>query len=248
MTGDGGRGRVGLAALATALAVAGCSASTAKPEAQPSHTPGSGPAQPTATGPASANVRCQSGWHVAPEAFAPMDRVHRLYAIAASSFDDVWAVGERFVTARVYPRGGVRDYAYPLIEHWDGSAWTVVRAADPNHAVGSLYGVTVFGPDDAWAVGRVEEPRQLPLVEHWDGARWSATRVPPLTHSGRYLLRTLVDVAGNSPRDVWALGTVGIRGGSAVSNRLLHWNGESWTQVAAPQYPPAQPRTRFSPT
>src|SRR5205823_8786390 len=122
------------------LALAGCSASTAVPESQPSGTSGSGSARPAAAGPAPAAKNCQSGWHVSSEPFAPEDRRHRLYAIAASSFDDAWAVGERYVPTRLDSGPGVQDRTYPLIEHWDGTVWTVVRvpAADPNHAVGSL--------------------------------------------------------------------------------------------------------------
>jgi hypothetical protein len=193
---------------------------------------------PSGTRPAApATKNCQSGWHVGSEPFAPEDHQHRLYAIAASSFDDAWAVGERLVPTRVGAGDGLQDRAYPLIEHWDGSTWTVVPvpAADPNHAGGSLYAVTVFAPDDAWAVGRLEDP-EVPLAEHWDGVNWTAAPVPPLTDSPNNQLRALVDVAGDSASDAWALALLGKRNG-AYANAILHWNGKAWTHVAAPAVP-----------
>ncbi len=181
-------------------------------------------------------VACRSGWHFAPEPFAAGDRQHRLFAIGAASSSNVWAVGERWVDSPY--SSGPRQVPYPLIEHWDGRAWTVVPVGNPNRLPGSLYNITVISSTDAWAVGGVEAEtptmRNGPLVEHWNGVSWSLTPVPALANAGRHHEQTLVGVAGTSSDDVWAVGNASVNGATYV-NRLLHWNGQVWTRVAAPE-------------
>lgn len=193
----------------------------------PASNPGSGPAV-TAT--------CQPGWHVASEPFASGDRQHRLWAIGASSADDAWAVGERWADS---PYGsGPRQVPYPLIEHWDGHAWTEVRVGNPKDLPGSLYGIAVISATDAWAVGGFQAmtaaTRNAPLVEHWNGERWSMIPVPALANTGPHQEQALTAVTGISSNDVWALGNVSLNGAGYV-NRLLRWDGQVWTRVAVPQ-------------
>ncbi len=82
-----------------------------------------------------------AGWNIVP---APDDGSYTngLYGVAALSQSDAWVVGEQY------------SYAYssyvPLIEHWNGTAWSVVQAAQ--YGV-SLRAVTAIAPDDVWAVG-----------------------------------------------------------------------------------------------
>jgi hypothetical protein len=122
-----------------------------------------------------------------------------LEAIAWRSSTDAWAVG--------YTTQG------PLIERWDGTAWTV--SPSPSIPEGALDGVSATAADDAWAVGGVEHGNfARPLVEHWDGSTW--TRVAgPVGTSG------LTDADALAPDDVWASG-----GGSSV----FHWDGSTWTR------------------
>src|SRR5260221_617850 len=66
-----------------------------------------------------------------------------LNAIAADSTNDVWAVGG-------VSGGGPAGHV--LIEHWNGSRWSVV----PSPTIGTggrLWGVAAISPTDAWAVG-----------------------------------------------------------------------------------------------
>jgi hypothetical protein len=65
---------------------------------------------------------------------------------------DVWAVGAE---------GG--DFAPPLVEHWNGSAWSVVDAPSlPNQSI-TLYSVAAISTKDAWAVGSTFSADHLPL-------------------------------------------------------------------------------------
>jgi hypothetical protein len=181
-------------------------------------------------------VACRPGWHVAPEPFDAGDRQHRLFAIGAASATNAWAVGERWVDSPY--SSGPRQVPYPLIEHWDGQAWTIVPVGNPNRLPGSLSSITVISATDAWVVGgfQAETPtmRNAPLVEHWNGVSWSLTPVPALANAGRHHEQSLVSVAGLSPDDVWALGNASVNGATYL-NRLLHWNGRVWTRIAAPE-------------
>lgn len=144
-------------------------------------------------------------------------------------------VGERWVDS---PDTSHQE-PYPLIEHWDGHGWTITSVGNPGELPGSLYGIAVISPTDAWAVGGFQAAghgtRNAPLVEHWNGVSWSRTPVPALANTGAHQQQALVAVAGTSPNDVWALGNASIAGSTSYVNRLLHWNGRTWTRVTAPE-------------
>ena len=91
----------------------------------------------------------------------------------------------------------------PLIEHWDGTAWTVV----PSPAVGSgdnfLYGLTVLAPGDAWAVGHATVgSSDVTLALHWDGTAWTPAATPNPANNDNYF----VAVGAAASGDVWAVG------------------------------------------
>jgi hypothetical protein len=111
---------------------------------------------------------------------------------------------------------GGEDIGEPLIEHWDGEAWSIVNVGTEQ---ATLHAVAALGPDDVWAVGIIEDQQTgvySALVLHWDGSSWSRQDVPS---TGKY--PTLLAVAPISDDDVWAVG----------SNPLIeHWNGQTWTR------------------
>lgn len=139
-----------------------------------------------------------------------------LLAVDGSGSADVWAVGY------TYHPGSYRHGA--LIEHWDGSGWSV--ATVPATGSTELHGVAVAGPDDAWAVGGTSSG---PLALHWDGAAWSVTTFPAFDRAAALLAVTVV-----SPHDVWA---VGWRRPDGPGNRITltaHWDGTAWSVVDSP--------------
>src|SRR5262245_3995914 len=73
-----------------------------------------------------------------------------LYGVAAVSPFEAWAVGTT--------TGPVNTYtSTTLIEHWTGSAWSVVPSPspsdDPIYGANALSDVRAFAPDDVWAAG-----------------------------------------------------------------------------------------------
>src|SRR5579872_220351 len=83
--------------------------------------------------------------------------VNMLSSVAAFSANDVWAVGESSYYPSPYD---------PLVEHWNGTTWSIVStpAAGTGNA---FYAVTtVPGTHDMWAVGTGG------LAELWNGTKW----------------------------------------------------------------------------
>jgi hypothetical protein len=79
-----------------------------------------------------------------------------LLGVDGDNPNDVWAVGYSLTST-------YQDD--PVIEQWNGTAWTVVPGdAGIGNAV--LTGVSASGPDDAWAVGYTDGLQ--PVTEHWD--------------------------------------------------------------------------------
>src|SRR5262245_41875754 len=98
-------------------------------------------------------------WSVVPSANVPDALWSILYDVAVISPTDAWAVG-----TSVAP-----GLSSPLIEQWDGTAWSLV--AGPAAGNSQLYGVDGLSPSDVWAVGYpYESGLRSPLIEHWDGA------------------------------------------------------------------------------
>jgi hypothetical protein len=150
--------------------------------------------------------------------------------VTVLSATDAWAVGE--YTLDGY--GAVRT----MIQHYDGTGWTVVPS--PNRLLGTgrnqintLLGVTAVTSSDVWAVGytvSLDDPYQT-LTMHWNGTAWSIVASPNHTFPGAY--NTLLDVAAAGPDDVWAVGGSAVGGGSG-RGLLLHFDGTAWSLRAGP--------------
>jgi hypothetical protein len=138
---------------------------------------------------------------------APESHDSEFVGVAAISPSDIWAVGNN-------------EGAGPLIEHWDGSRWSIsLLRLDANEAFG---GVAAVAADDVWAVG-LNDLRVL--TAHWDGSKW--TEVPAPDPSDEDNLSAVVALASD---DVWAGGDDRYTDGS-VQPLWLHWDGTSWTHV-----------------
>jgi hypothetical protein len=165
---------------------------------------------------------CDGTWHVVP---TPLDKRsdRRLYAVAAVSATDAWAVGQ---TIRGTKPGK------PLIEHWDGAVWTIVTSPLPSGAIGGwLRAVSVVSATDVWAVGQYHAGSgdYLVLVEHWNGTAWKTVSSGIL---GTDLEANGVDAI--SATDVWLVGIQGRQTMGVLRTFAAHWDGSTWTAVATP--------------
>ena len=161
-----------------------------------------------------------------------MDRTARLYAVAAVSAIDIWAVGGIAPSVDTIDGGMI-----PFAMHYDGTTWTPMPLPAARASWGasprvSLATVTATGPNDVWAAGRDGDTG---IAYHWNGTTWASVGVP--TASG--VVRDALDWNGISAiasGDVWLVGErrVGQLGRSALQPVAAHWNGIGWTLVNTP--------------
>jgi hypothetical protein len=148
-----------------------------------------------------------------------------LTAIAAVSPTDVWAVG--------FSEINITDV--PLIEHYDGQGWTIVRSPHPPPSeFNELYAVTAVSANDVWAVGYENENSNGQyggaLTEHWNGTSWSLVEGPFLGSAVN-----LYGITAVSSTDVWAVGYAW-NGRLGFDDHPIteHSDGTSWALVPAP--------------
>jgi len=166
----------------------------------------------------------------------------------------------------------VGDYEAPalggaLLEHWDGTQWSIVPNAGANAAMSGrarrkisgfrhlmsraksrlsdgfldtpgLEGVSCASDSSCFAVGFSFNGA---LTEHWDGIRWSVvdSPVPPATQGAE-----LTSVSCATPTDCSAVGDAGSESGDSLITEISseplaeHWNGASWSIVGEPNDAP----------
>jgi hypothetical protein len=144
----------------------------------------------------------------------------------AFSEDDAWAVGANYT-------GGEGPPVQGLIEHWNGSHWSVVKSPDPGMNNGLQF-VAGVSPDDIWIsgstmTGQFGTPSKI-LLEHWNGKQWSIVPSPNpgLTQNG------LGGFAAVSKDDVWSVGSYDTTAGTIFHTLIMHWNGLQWSVIPSP--------------
>src|SRR5207253_1509847 len=137
---------------------------------------------------------------------------------------NVWAVGWQ----------ANRGIAQTLIEHWNGTQWSVVKSPSPASVDNELFGVAAVSATNVWAVGFIANntangPVEKTLIEHWNGTQWSVMKSP----SPSSVDNNLTGVAAVSANDVWAVGFYA--NSSNIWQTLTeHWNGTRWSVVKSP--------------
>jgi hypothetical protein len=121
-------------------------------------------------------------------------------AVTDISATDAWAVGEDIgATSAV---GGST-----LIEHWNGSSWSIVPSPTPGADPG-LTGVAARGPSDVYAVGSnvpsVNGGTVQGMILRWNGSTWSADTDPT---AGSYSPLSAAAAVPGAPNE-WAVGTL----------------------------------------
>jgi hypothetical protein len=136
-----------------------------------------------------------TGFSAVIEPQVPGD-VDSLQAVSCVSADDCWADGSYGANSE----NGGDGILHPLVEQYDGSAWTVVNGAASGLDGAELTAVTCARPDECWAVGSQSTGA---FMEEFDGASWNVVSSSALTRIG------LAAVACPSPTDCWAVGSTG---------------------------------------
>ena len=179
-----------------------------------------------AAGTPPAQAAGSSGWNIVPSANTSAQDSNILLGTACTSSWNCWAVGG------VIPNLNNNGQPSALIDHWNGSTWSVDAATPlPGSQVSLLWDVTCATSSDCWAVGAEQvgaDPGPVTLAEHWNGVTWSSVPTPA-THG---FLSSVTCIGGS---DCWAVGTTLTDDGnsSPLNGFIDHWNGSSWSQVTA---------------
>jgi hypothetical protein len=122
--------------------------------------------------------------------------------VTAVAPGDAWAAGYSIDVA-----SGSFLPLKTVIEHWNGSAWSLVAApSTKGHNV--LSGVRAVAANDVWAVGNgwtdqaVGVPVETPELLHWNGSAWSSVAPPPNVGSSDNFLNAVTSIGTT----VWAVG------------------------------------------
>ena len=160
-----------------------------------------------------------SAWSDVPVPLPSTDTSGEFNGVLEEAPGNVWAVGE------ATPQSGGTDVT--LIEHWNGTAWSVVPSPNPETGTGTSDTLQAIGgssPTDIWAVGSFNNGDSNNLLfEHWNGTAWSFV-APPVVGGEMFA----ESVAAISPDDAWVVGDT--EGGTLSA----HWNGTAWSLVATP--------------
>jgi hypothetical protein len=112
-----------------------------------------------------------------------------------------------------------------VVEHWDGTAWSVVTSPNPAGATNvNLFDVSCVTDTSCFAVGNEDN---YTMIEHWNGATWSIVGAPTGGTESQ-----LAQVSCPSATTCIAVGNFV----TATARKTLveQWNGTSWSLVATP--------------
>jgi hypothetical protein len=140
-----------------------------------------------------------TAWSVVPMPQAGTN-TSTIGAVTDISPTNAWAVGEDIgATSAV---GGST-----LIEHWNGSNWSIVPSPTPGADPG-LTGIAARGPSDVYAVGSnlpsINGGTVQGMILRWNGSTWSVDTDPTAGSYSPLLAAAAVPGAANE----WAVGTL----------------------------------------
>jgi hypothetical protein len=131
-----------------------------------------------------------------------LNAFYQFSGIQANSPTDVWAVGESAV---------VDGSSTDLIEHWNGTAWSIVTSPSPGSGDSLTSVTTSNAANDVWAVG-VTQPTGATegqtLTLNWNGTAWTTVASPD--NGSPSVLNSVSTNPGGAI--VWAVGESGISG------------------------------------
>jgi hypothetical protein len=145
-----------------------------------------------------------------------------LNSASALNANDVWSVGSW---------SNASDYDQTLVEHWDGTSWTLVPSLNIGSLHNDLNGVVAISTNDVWTVGTytttVPPPGYAPntnaVAQHWNGTSWNWYLLKPYPSN---IFAEINGIAAISSTDVWAVGRYWSAG---YLPYVEHWDGTSWT-------------------
>lgn len=145
-----------------------------------------------------------------------------LESAACPAVNDCWAVGVQ----------GSGSEERTLIEHFDGTRWSIVSSPDNPIGTNKLTGVSCPSLSACWAVGEVDKIAGTQvLIENFDGHGWTLVPTPNTDLQSP----SLEKVACPSASDCWAVGLYDSAASTGAPSGLIdHYDGQAWTSVTRP--------------
>jgi hypothetical protein len=130
----------------------------------------------------------------------------------------------------------------PLVEHWDGTAWSIVPNSGALSGRNGISAVSVDSANDIWALGSNNTGGEF-LLE-FNGTTWSQVATMPTIHGDPMEASSITAI---SPTDVWIAGSgffASVKIGRKVVTidhpAVAQWNGTSLSAVPTPAPDPGQ--------
>jgi hypothetical protein len=177
------------------------------------------------------------GWSIVPA--PPTGQDANLSGVTTTSDTDAWAVG--YCCAAPNFLGAI-----PIIDHWNGTAWSVSTSFASALSGQIADGVADISPTDAYGIGGGLGSAHTGLVAQWNGSTWTRVTVPLPDNNN--LASNLDAVSADGPNDVWIVGTYYLEVSptdEANETYSLHWNGSSWSIVPMPLEPGTNPNFEY---
>lgn len=177
-----------------------------------------------------------AGWAIVTSPNTSATQANYLNGVTCASASDCWAVGS-------YLTDGSGSVQQTLIEHWNGTSWSIVTSPNTSSTKANLLtGVTCVSASECWAVGSSNNSGVAQtLIEQWNGTSWAIVASP----NNGTLGNALRGVTCASASDCWAVGEYFLADalGNQIPQTLAeHWNGTSWSIVFSPNNnPPGTP-------
>ena len=163
----------------------------------------------------------------------------QLESVTCTNSSDCWAVGAAGPNQIQYNfLPGIAPNvvgASALIEHWDGTSWSVVANSGLAGSGQYLTAVTCTASSNCWTVGSSMDSNGNPsssLVEHWDGSTWTpTTSLDPTTPAN--ILTSVTCIASSQ---CWATGATNSASGQneTPTPYIESWNGADWSVQPSP--------------
>jgi hypothetical protein len=136
----------------------------------------------------------------------------KLLGVKIVTADDVWAVGGANNIDHL-------NIQQTIVEHWDGSSWSLVPSPNPATGGSTLRAVTFHGPKDVWAVGNTHDfdSGELDsLTMHWNGESWKVVPSPTGINA-----TTLTAITIRPSGTAWAVGSTEVQGECCLRTIVL---------------------------
>lgn len=179
-----------------------------------------------------------SGWSIETSPAPPARARASLVGLSCAAASDCIAVGssERVVRQPTTRPPAVRT----LIEHWNGSGWSIETSPNRPGASSRLSAVACTSASACIAVGASDADaagvRSRTLAERWDGSRWTILRSRDPAGAPYSFLSS---ISCTSQSSCVAVGEYFPGGSQQDRNHVLieRWNGVGWTLAASPRLP-----------